>query len=153
MHLMDAWTNTFAVPGTRTTGNKAGSFAIIGPRWQDHLPRDITALRSPTNMVWLAGRIQTNTASDYASLRGLQDQLRLTPLSAWGKPTKPAEPVAKPDGTSRREHETAAAIGGLPGAVVALARFGSSDCGCETHLFWFAELPPMPPVDILVWNR
>ena len=28
MQLMDAWTNTFAVPGTRTTGNQAGSFAI-----------------------------------------------------------------------------------------------------------------------------
>jgi Uri superfamily endonuclease len=54
---------------------------------------------------------------------------------------------------ARREHETAAAIGGLPGAVVALARFGSSDCGCETHLFWFEKLPPMPPVYMLVWNR
>jgi hypothetical protein len=52
-------------------------------------------------MVWLAGRIQTNTASDYAPVRALQDQLRLTPLSAWGKPAKSAEPVAKPDGTSR----------------------------------------------------
>jgi hypothetical protein len=31
VQLMDAWTNTFAVPGTRTTGNKAGNFGIIGP--------------------------------------------------------------------------------------------------------------------------
>ena len=101
MQLMDAWTNTYAVPGTRTTGNKAGTFAVIGPQWRGHLPRGITALRSPTNMVWLVGRIQTNTASDYASVRALQDQLRLTPLSAWGKPAKAAEAVPKPDGASR----------------------------------------------------
>jgi hypothetical protein len=34
-------------------------------------------------------------------VRALQDQLRLTPLSSWGKPAKPAEAVSKPDGTSR----------------------------------------------------
>jgi Uri superfamily endonuclease len=39
----------------------------------------------------------------------------------------------------RREHEFAAAIGALPGAAVPLPGFGSSDCRCETHLFWFAD--------------
>src|SRR5262245_45622734 len=40
---------------------------------------------------------------------------------------------------ARREHECAAAVSALPGAAVALVGFGSSDCECETHLFWFAE--------------
>jgi hypothetical protein len=31
MPMLDAWTNVFASPGTRTTGNKAGDFAITGP--------------------------------------------------------------------------------------------------------------------------
>jgi hypothetical protein len=101
MQFMDAWTNTFAAPGTRTTGNKAGSFAIIGPRWNGHLPRDMTTLRSPTNMVWLFGRVQTNTAADYAPVHALQDQFRLTPWSAWGKSAKPAQLVTNPDRTSR----------------------------------------------------
>jgi hypothetical protein len=101
VQLMDAWTNTLAVPGTRTTGNKAGDFAIIGPRSKGDLPPSITALRSPTNMVFLVVRIQTNTAFDYASVRALQDQFRLTPWSVWGKPAKPAVAVAKRDGTSR----------------------------------------------------
>src|SRR5262249_16816577 len=31
MPMLDAWTNVFAVPGTRTTGNKAQTYAITGP--------------------------------------------------------------------------------------------------------------------------
>jgi hypothetical protein len=105
MQLVDAWTNTFAAPGTRTTGNKAGRFAIVGPKWNGQLPQGITVLRSPTNMVWLIGRIQTNTASDYAAVRALQDQFRLAPLSAWGKPPKPTETMA----TTDRAHRTPSA--------------------------------------------
>src|SRR5262245_48271492 len=33
MPLLDAWTNVFASPGTRTTGSGPGHFAIVGPRW------------------------------------------------------------------------------------------------------------------------
>ena len=35
----------------------------------------------------------------------------------------------------------AAAVARLPGASVPMEGFGSSDCDCETHLFWF-EGPP-----------
>ena len=42
----------------------------------------------------------------------------------------------------RREHEFAAAIRALPGTAVPMRGFGSSDCGCETHLFWFTFMPP-----------
>ena len=101
MQFMDAWTNTFAVPGTRTTGNKAGTFAIVGPHWNGHLPQGVTIFRSPTSLVWLAGRMQTNTASDYAFVHALQDQFSLTLWSAKSKPAKPAAPVAKLDRTNK----------------------------------------------------
>ena len=39
-------------------------------------------------------------------------------------------------GQLQREHQWAAAMGGTP-----VARFGSSDCACESHLFWFSRLP------------
>jgi len=31
MQMLDAWTNVFASPGTRTTGNGKAAFAIMGP--------------------------------------------------------------------------------------------------------------------------
>ncbi|HVP29429.1 MAG TPA: DUF1254 domain-containing protein [Myxococcota bacterium] len=97
MPLLDAWTNVFSSPGTRTTGERKADFAIVGPRWKGKLPADVTPIHAPTEMVWLIGRTQTNGASDYGAVSALQDQIRLTPLSAWGKPG--AAPAAKPDPT------------------------------------------------------
>ena len=40
------------------------------------------------------------------------------------------------------EHEWARHIGTAPGASMPLAGFGSSDCGCESHLYFFESRPP-----------
>jgi hypothetical protein len=96
MEMLDTWTNVFAAPGTRTTGNGRGDFAIVGPQWKGKLPADVKEIKSPTNMIWLLGRTQTNGKEDYAAVRSIQDQYKLTPLSAWGKDYKPPDnaPVA-----------------------------------------------------------
>jgi Uri superfamily endonuclease len=44
-------------------------------------------------------------------------------------------------GQERREHDWASALHELPGASVPFPGFGSSDCGCESHLFFFEECP------------
>lgn len=85
MQMLDAWTNVFASPGTRTTGNGKADFAIVGPGWKGTLPAGTKEIRSPTNLVWMIGRIQTNGASDYAAVHAIQDQYKLTPLSACYK--------------------------------------------------------------------
>jgi Uri superfamily endonuclease len=41
-----------------------------------------------------------------------------------------------------REHVWAKTVVRLPGACVPLPGFGSSDCRCETHLFFFEGVPP-----------
>src|SRR5215472_10185408 len=41
MQLLDAWTNVFASPGTRTTGNRPGDFAIYGSDWAGILPTSV----------------------------------------------------------------------------------------------------------------
>lgn len=84
MPLMDAWTNVFAAPGKRTTGTRRGNFAITGPDWRGTLPKGVQEIRSPTSMVWLIGRTQANGKQDFPAVHRLQDQYRLTPLSAWG---------------------------------------------------------------------
>jgi hypothetical protein len=93
MQMLDAWTNVFASPGTRTTGNDKGDFAIIGPSWRGVLPGALKAFHSPTRFLWLAGCTRTNGKSDYATVNAIQDQYKLTPLSSWGKP------YAAPEGT------------------------------------------------------
>jgi hypothetical protein len=96
MQMLDAWTNVFAVPGTRTTGNKAGHFAVTGPGWSGTLPKGVQQLKSPTDMVWMIGRTQTNGPKDYAAVHAIQKQFRLVPLSAFGKPYTPPAGAVDP---------------------------------------------------------
>ncbi len=89
--MLDGWTNVFAVPGKRTTGTAAQTYAITGPGWKGTLPSGVEELKSPTSIVWLLGRIYcTGTAEDYAAVHALQDQFKLVPLSAYGKPYTPS---------------------------------------------------------------
>lgn len=96
MPMLDGWTNVFEVPGTRTTGNKAQSFAITGPGWTGQLPEGVKQLKAPTNMVWILGRTYcTGTPEDYKACHAVMDKYDLRPLSAVGKPFTP--PAAKVD--------------------------------------------------------
>jgi hypothetical protein len=87
--LLDMWTDVFAVPGSRTTGNKAGNYAITAPGWEGTLPAGVEQIQAPTAITWLLTRIQTNGPADYANVHTFQDGLKLTPLSAWGTNYKP----------------------------------------------------------------
>lgn len=83
MPFMDAWTNVFAAPGTRTTGTAGARFLLAGPGWQGQVPEGLTLLRSPTAIVWLIGRTQTNGVADYPLVHRLQDGIALRTLPAW----------------------------------------------------------------------
>lgn len=89
MPMLDWWTEVFAVPGTRTSGKKAGNFAIFGPDWHGKLPPDIEPIRSPTNIGWIIGRTQTTGAADYENVHRIQDNYKLIPLSKWGTNYEP----------------------------------------------------------------
>jgi hypothetical protein len=92
MQMLDAWTNVFASPGTRTTGNQKGKYAIVGPNFSGNLPDGLKAIKSPTSLVWVIGRTQTNGKADYTAVRALKAQYKLVPLSAWGTSyTPPAQ--------------------------------------------------------------
>ncbi|MEY3135978.1 MAG: hypothetical protein RJA39_1863, partial [Pseudomonadota bacterium] len=82
MPFMDAWTNVFASPGSRTSGNQGATYLLAGPQWQGSVPKDMTLLKSPTDMVWLIGRTQTNGTADFATVHELQNRLRLTKWDA-----------------------------------------------------------------------
>jgi hypothetical protein len=110
MQFMDAWTETFSVPGKRTTGTDEGWMAIVGPGWSGKLPDGARRIDAPTNMVWLIGRTQTNGPSDYDNVHAIQRGYRLMPLSHYPDGVPPVVP-----GTGRRV--TGAAM--TPPSVVA----------------------------------
>jgi hypothetical protein len=85
MPMLSGWTDVFQVPGKRTTGTKAQTYAITGPGWKGTLPSGVKELKSPTAMVWILGRTYcTGTPEDYKAVHALQDQYKLVPLSAYG---------------------------------------------------------------------
>src|SRR5580698_7898513 len=83
LQFMDAWTETFADPGKRTTGTGEAWFAIVGPGWNGKLPANVIRLDAPTDQVWLLARTQTNGASDYDNVHAFQRGMRLVPLSEF----------------------------------------------------------------------
>jgi hypothetical protein len=95
--MLDGWTDVFQVPGKRTTGTGAQTYAITGPGWSGALPDGVKEYKSPTSIVWLLGRIYcTGTPEDYAAVHALQDKVGLVPLSSYGKSYTPPEGKVDP---------------------------------------------------------
>jgi hypothetical protein len=93
MPILDAWTDVFASPGTRTTGPGAFTFALVGPDWRGALPEGVEKIQSPTSFGWLPGRTRASHKT-ISEANAFQDQLQAVPLSRWGQPyTPPAGPV------------------------------------------------------------
>lgn len=68
VQLMDAWTNTFCVLGTRTTGRAGGTYTLVGPTSASAS----RAIRSPTRWVWALGRLLVDGKADLPAANALQ---------------------------------------------------------------------------------
>jgi hypothetical protein len=92
MQLMDAYTNTFCSIGRRTTGTGTGKFAIVGPNWKGVLPSGLKAVKSPTNTVWIIGRVMAKGEDDMDNAIRILEQFTLTSLDENKSPyvIKPA---------------------------------------------------------------
>jgi len=89
--ILDMWTDVFASPGSRTTGDEAERFAIVGPRWIGNLPREVNEVRSPTEQGWIIGRTRTSGRSDYADVHVFQNALIASPLRDYGSDCSPRD--------------------------------------------------------------
>jgi hypothetical protein len=84
--MLDAYSNEFASIGSRTTGNGAGDFAIVGPQWRGELPPGLSGVvHAPTNSTWLIGRTLVKGQDDLAAAVALTKQYQLLPLSAYAQ--------------------------------------------------------------------
>lgn len=96
MAFLDGWTNVFAAPGTRTSGTSGGRYLLVGPGWQGAVPQGMQLLRSPTRIVWLIGRTQTQGAADYAVVHRLQDGVTLRRFAGESAAQASSQPGRKP---------------------------------------------------------
>ncbi|WP_417383206.1 DUF1254 domain-containing protein [Gimesia sp.] len=120
----DAWVPVIFDPGSRTTGQKAQTYAITGPDWKGSLPDGVKELKSPTSTVWILARTYcTGTPEDYKAVWALQDQYKLYPLSSWGKEYSP------PAGKVNPEIDMKTAVRNQVNAL-----------GAEDYFNWMAEL-------------
>lgn len=87
MEIVDFMGDNFAYVGLRTTGTKAGNYAIVGPGWKGELPAGVKLLpASATPWATILGRTFLKDEKDLKNVFAIQDQYKLTPLSQWGKP-------------------------------------------------------------------
>jgi hypothetical protein len=87
MEIASFDSDNFAYIGTRTTGTKAGNYAIVGPSWKGGLPSGVQQLPpSRTPSAFILGRTLLKGADDLPAIRAVMAQHKLTPLSLWGKP-------------------------------------------------------------------
>ena len=95
--MLDGWTDVFQVPGKRTTGTGAQTYAITGPGWKGMLPKGVKEYKSPTAIVWVLGRIYcAGTPEDYTAVHKMQDEVSVVPLSVYGKSYTPPEGKVDP---------------------------------------------------------
>jgi hypothetical protein len=94
--MLDMWTDVFASPGWRTTGTQVGDYAVTSPGWTGSLPAGIVRIDAPTPYVWIIGRTKTDGPADYAAVNKLQAELKITPLSNWGRAAEPVVGTVDP---------------------------------------------------------
>ena len=83
MEFIDPYTNDFHYIGTRTTGDGAQNFVIVGPHFQGKLPAGLRVIRSSYDRIWICGRTLVYGPSDLAAVHKIQNGYRLIPLKAF----------------------------------------------------------------------
>jgi hypothetical protein len=112
--MLDMWTDVFASPGWRTTGTKAGNFLVTPAGWVGTVPEGLTRIAAPTPYVWVIGRTKTDGPQDYPAVNKIQSELKVTPLSRWGKAPQPVTVTIDP--TVDMKTPPKAQVDGMPAA-------------------------------------
>ena len=96
--MYNLWMDIFDSPGARTTGGAGANYLLTGPGWEGKVPEGMTQVKSATRKMLILGRTYADgTDKDYKAVNALQAKLKITPLSAWGKPYTPKAPAVDPN--------------------------------------------------------
>ncbi len=83
--FLDPYTNTIGYVGTRTTGSKAGRFAITWTKRPGKKVRGVRVVRSRYRRLWVIGRTLASDEADQKRAYKLMRRYTLTPLKRLGK--------------------------------------------------------------------
>ena len=94
VEVNDLYTFITDYVGSRTTGNDAGNFLIVGPDWQGETPPGIEkVIRSETELSFLFFRTQLFRPEDIENVKKVQAGFKIQPLSSFlGEPAPPSAP-------------------------------------------------------------
>lgn len=90
--FMDAFSNNFAVIGSRTTGTQPQHYLLAGPSWHGRVPAGATLIRAPGDWVWVLVRSLIQGPADLAAVHRLQDGISLRVVEPF-QPTPPIAPL------------------------------------------------------------
>jgi hypothetical protein len=95
VEIWDAYTFIVGYAGSRTTGNDAGNFMVVGPGWKGETPKSIKKVYvSDTDFGVVVFRTQLFDPADIGNVEKIQAQYKMQPLSAFlGTATPPAAPA------------------------------------------------------------
>lgn len=96
--MYSLWMPVVESPGSRTTGEKAGTYLITGPGWKGQVPAGMKQIACPTRYMVILGRTYADgTEEDYKAVNALQTQYQIVPLSSYGKPFTYVAPPVDPN--------------------------------------------------------
>ena len=85
--VLDMWTNvvwsTGSLAGAHDLAAKPQTFAFAAPGWNGELPEDVERIDVPDKSLWLQVSIAATAPRELAVARRLQDEISVTPLSAF----------------------------------------------------------------------
>ena len=97
VQLTDANTFNYGYIGSRSTGDEAGDYMVVGPDWKGERPSQIRQVfHSTTPFTVIIFRTQLFDANDMPNVVKIQAGYKVQPLSAFLKqPAPPAQPAIK----------------------------------------------------------
>lgn len=95
VEINDLYTFIAGYIGTRTTGNGAGDYLVVGPGWKGKVPKGIKkVIHSETQLAFAFYRTQLFGPDDIDNVKKVQAGYKVQPLSAYlGKPPPAAAPA------------------------------------------------------------
>lgn len=84
VQFIDSYTYNFAYLGSRTSGNKAGTYMLVGPNWKDEPVKGIDkVIKSETEIGVVVYRTQLFNPADIDNVKAIQAKYKVQTLSAY----------------------------------------------------------------------